>query len=121
MCMREEIEEILNRYAFEFNTPEVRKEILHVLTYYLRDRMSRNQLYDFKIEDRTELNENNDFYFQIFYQLRRATEIMVIDIALPAGFTISNFSFTDSPLLISDFEKNLIGKRDIKKLNFGND
>jgi hypothetical protein len=63
------------------------------------------EIYDFKVEDRTMFNDENNLYFQIIYQPTRIPDFRVIDITL-----------WNQELKISDFEKNVIGDRNIKKL-----
>jgi hypothetical protein len=50
-------------------------------------------------------NDENNLYFQIIYQPTRIPDFRVIDITL-----------WNQELKISDFEKNVIGDRNIKKL-----
>lgn len=107
--MREELEQILSRYAFEFNTEDTRLEIKSMLNNYLTTKVG-SSIFDFKVEDRTHssaifLNENN-LYFQVYYQPTRTPDIMIMDIALVSG-----------GIKVTNFEKNVIGDRNIQKLN----
>ena len=102
--MREELEQILSRYAFEFNTEDTRLEIKSMLNNYLTTKVG-SSIFDFKVEDRTHLNENN-LYFQVYYQPTRTPNIMIMDIALVSG-----------GIKVTNFEKNVIGDRNIQKLN----
>lgn len=103
--MREELEQILSRYAFEFNTEDTRLEIKSVLNNYLTTKVDNSSIFDFKVEDRTHLNENN-LYFQVYYQPTRTPNIMIMDITLVSG-----------GIKVTNFEKNVIGGRNIQKLN----
>ena len=108
--MREELEQILNHYQFEFNNEITRNEIKSRLSSYLNTQISNHRIVDFKVEDKTTIinfeNQNETgVYFQIFYQIFRWDEIRVIDIMLYSNSVI-----------ISDFENNVVGKRLIPKL-----
>jgi hypothetical protein len=103
--MREELEQILSRYAFEFNTEDTRLEIKSMLNNYLTTKVGSSIRGCWFVEDRTHLNENN-LYFQVYYQPTRTPNIMIMDIALVSG-----------GIKVTNFEKNVIGDRNIQKLN----
>lgn len=103
--MREELERLLGQYRFELNDERTRSNIKHAMETFLTRKISLMELYDFKIEDRTMFNDDNGLYFQIIYQPTRIPDFRVIDITL-----------WNQELKISNFEKNIIGNRDIKRL-----
>lgn len=107
--MREDLEQILAMFQFEFNDERTRHEIKQRLESYLTFQVNERNITDFKVEDKTTIaqfeNRNENFlYFQIYYQ-GRTPEITVIDI------TLGNNS-----VVISNFENNIIGKRSVPKL-----
>jgi hypothetical protein len=117
--MREELEQILSRYAFEFNTEDTRLEIKSVLNNYLTTKVDNSSIFDFKVEDRTHLIENNLYFhsnigleflltrqWRVYYQPTRTPNIMIMDITLVSG-----------GIKVTNFEKNVIGDRNIQKLN----
>ena len=104
--MREDIEEILRRYMYEFNNRETRNMIKNHLNY-LDSQVANNMLTNFQVTDRTtpEHVENNGLCFQIIYQPISTPAMIIMDI-ITNGLTID----------ISDFENNKIGKRYIPPL-----
>ena len=103
--MREELERLLAQYRFELNDERTRSDIKYAIETFLMRKINLRELYDFKVEDRTMFNDDNGLYFQIIYQPTRIPDFRVIDITL-----------WDKEVKISDFEKNIIGNRDIKRL-----
>lgn len=112
--MREDLEQILMMYQFEFNCEQTRNEIKHRLESYLMSRVITHHITDFKVEDRTpfshfENQDSNVLYFQIIYQPTFVPHFNVIDISL-----------LGNSVVISDFEKNVVGKRWVPNLGFKN-
>ena len=103
--MREELERLLAQYRFELNDERTRSDIKYAIETFLMRKINLRELYDFKVEDRTMFNDDNGLYFQIIYQPTRIPDFMVMDITL-----------WNQELKISNFEKNVIGSRNIKKL-----
>jgi len=83
-----------------------------MLNNYLTTKVG-SSIFDFKVEDRTHLNENN-LYFQVYYQPTRTPNIMIMDIALVSGGIMV---FRNRSGEVTNFEKNVIGDRNIQKLN----
>ena len=102
--MREEIENLLSRYQFEFNDEQTMGEIFNLIQNFLMSKVNTLELYDFKVTDRSSVET---LHFEIIYQRTRMTNMMVMTINL-----------WNQELKISNFEKNIIGSRDIKKLGF---
>ena len=103
--MREELERLLAQYRLELNDERTRSDIKYAIETFLMRKINLRELYDFKVEDRTMFNDDNGLYFQIIYQPTRIPDFRVIDITL-----------WDKEVKISNFEKNVIGSRNIKKL-----
>lgn len=108
--MREDLEQILMMYQFEFNDERTRREIKSRLESYLTFKVNEGSIINFKVDDKTNIAtfQNEDFqgvYFQVIYQPTRVVEFRVIDITL-----------LGNSVVISDFENNVIGKRSIPKL-----
>lgn len=106
--MREELEELeslLNQYRFEFNDEITRNEIKQLIINFLETKRRNFNIFDFKVKDGTMFNDDNGLCFQIIYQPTPIPDFRVIDITL-----------WNQELKISNFEKNIIGNRDIKKL-----
>ena len=103
--MREELERLLAQYRFELNDERTRSDIKYAIETFLMRKINLRELYDFKVEDRTMFNDDNGLYFQIIYQPTRIPDFMVMDITL-----------WNQEVKISNFEKNVIGSRNIKKL-----
>jgi len=106
--MREELEELeslLNQYRFEFNDEITRNEIKQLIINFLETKRRNFNIFDFKVKDGTMFNDDNSLHFQIIYQPTPIPDFRVIDITL-----------WNQELKISNFEKNIIGNRDIKKL-----
>lgn len=103
--MREELERLLEQYRFEINDERTISNIKHVIETFLTRKINLMEIHDFKVEDRAMFNDENNLYFQIIYQPTRIPDFRVIDITL-----------WNQELKISNFEKNIIGNRDIKRL-----
>ena len=124
--MREELERLLEQYRFEINDERTISNIKHVIETFLTRKINLMEIYDFKVEDRTMFNDENNLYFQIIYQPTRIPDFRVIDITfLLVLFRQIIYNITVSVIVgevwnqelkISDFEKNVIGDRNIKKL-----
>lgn len=99
--MRERIEEILERYLYEFNDSITRREIKMCIESYLLSLVNNYEILNFLVEDRTTIQEidNGGIYFQVMYQ---KPDLMM---------HIMDIWTYDSTLKISNFEKNVVGKR----------
>lgn len=106
--MREELENFLGQYTTVFNNesdiPFRRNEVKQLIVNFLEVKRMNSNIFDYKVEDRTYLH-GTFLYFQIIYQPTRIPDFMVMDITL-----------CNQGLKISNFEKNIIGLRDIKRL-----
>jgi len=80
-------------------------EVKQLIVNFLEVKRINSIIFDYKVEDRTMFNDDNGLYFQIIYQPTRIPDFMVMDITL-----------WNRELKISNFEKNVIGSRNIKKL-----
>lgn len=106
--MREEIESIFERYLYEFNDSTTRREIKMCIESYLLSLVNSHEILNFLVEDRTTIQEidNGRMYFQVMYQ-KPNLMMHIMDV-------VTN----GSTLKISDFEKNVVGKRHMKTLYF---
>ena len=107
--MREELESLLGQYTTVFNDesdiPFRRNEVKQLIVNFLEVKRINSIIFDYKVEDRTMFNDDNGLYFQIIYQPTRIPDFMVMDITL-----------WNQEVTISNFEKNVVGSRNIKKL-----